>query len=145
MRDFFSSRDREIASLLAGYFAQESRKHAKEKGRRKSVGFSAQARAHEKARRWPRAIIMKSAYQINSTSGHHRKRFGIKETEHLSSRLRRGDEDEVKQAVQTIFKVKVLSVARDVSRERTARGKFAGYRPTGKRRMYGCGRREEPE
>ena len=79
---------------------------------------------------------MKSAYQTIRKPVITEKGLGVKETEgtlvfEVSSKA---SKSEIKQAVQTIFKVKVDSVrtANFAGKERR-RGKFTGYRPDWKK------------
>ena len=79
---------------------------------------------------------MKSAYQIIRKPLITEKGLGVKETEHtlVFEVAAKATKTEVKEAVQTIFKVKVDSVrtANFQGKERR-RGKFTGYRPDWKK------------
>ncbi len=79
---------------------------------------------------------MKSAYQIIRKPVITEKGLGIKETQQtlVFEVAPRATKTEIKEAVQTIFKVKVDSVrtATFEGKERR-RGKFAGYRPDWKK------------
>jgi large subunit ribosomal protein L23 len=79
---------------------------------------------------------MKSAYQILRKPVITEKGLGVKETEQTLVFQVAADatKTEIKQAVQTIFKVKVNSVrtANFLGKERR-RGKFTGYRPEWKK------------
>jgi large subunit ribosomal protein L23 len=79
---------------------------------------------------------MKSAYQILRRPVITEKGLGIKETEEtlVFEVASKATKTEVKEAVQTIFKVKVAEVrtANFPGKERR-RGKFAGYRPDWKK------------
>jgi large subunit ribosomal protein L23 len=79
---------------------------------------------------------MKSAYQIIRRPVITEKGLGIKETQStlVFEVAAKATKTEVKEAVQTIFKVKVDSVrtANFPGKERR-RGKFAGYRPDWKK------------
>ena len=79
---------------------------------------------------------MKSAYQIIRKPVITEKGLGVKETEStlVFEVAAQATKTEVKEAVQTIFKVKVSSVrtANYPGKERR-RGKFAGYRPDWKK------------
>lgn len=79
---------------------------------------------------------MKSAYQIIRRPVITEKGLGVKETEStlVFEVAAQATKTEVKEAVQSIFKVKVASVrtANFVGKERR-RGKFAGYRPDWKK------------
>ena len=79
---------------------------------------------------------MKSAYQIIRSPVITEKGLGVKETEGtlVFEVAVKATKTEIKQAVQSIFKVKVDSVrtANFAGKERR-RGKFAGYRPDWKK------------
>jgi large subunit ribosomal protein L23 len=79
---------------------------------------------------------MKSAYQILRRPVITEKGLGVKETEDtlVFEVAAKATKTEVKEAVQTIFKVKVAEVrtANFPGKERR-RGKFAGYRPDWKK------------
>ena len=79
---------------------------------------------------------MKSAYQISRRPVITEKGLGIKENQNtlVFQVAAKATKTEIKQAVQGIFKVKVLSVRTAVypGKERR-RGKFAGYRPDWKK------------
>jgi large subunit ribosomal protein L23 len=79
---------------------------------------------------------MKSAYQILRRPVITEKGLGVKETEEtlVFEVAAKATKTEVKEAVQTIFKVKVAEVrtANFPGKERR-RGKFAGYRPDWKK------------
>jgi large subunit ribosomal protein L23 len=79
---------------------------------------------------------MKSAYQIIRKPIITEKGLGVKETEAtlVFQVASRATKTEIKEAVQSIFKVKVDSVrtANFVGKERR-RGKFTGYRPDWKK------------
>ena len=79
---------------------------------------------------------MKSAYQIIRRQVITEKGLVVKETEStlVFEVAARATKTEVKEAVQTIFKVKVASVrtANFAGKERR-RGRFAGYRPDWKK------------
>lgn len=79
---------------------------------------------------------MKSAYQILRRPVITEKGLGVKETEEtlVFEVASKATKTEVKEAVQTIFKVKVAEVrtANFPGKERR-RGKFAGYRPDWKK------------
>ena len=79
---------------------------------------------------------MKSAYQILRKPIITEKGLGVKETEGtlVFQVAARATKTEIKEAVQSIFKVKVNSVrtANFVGKERR-RGKFTGYRPDWKK------------
>jgi large subunit ribosomal protein L23 len=79
---------------------------------------------------------MKTAYQIIRRPVITEKGLGVKETEStlVFEVAAQATKTEVKEAVQTIFKVKVASVrtANFVGKERR-RGKFSGYRPDWKK------------
>ncbi len=79
---------------------------------------------------------MKSAYQTIRKPVITEKGLGVKETEGtlVFEVSVKASKNEIKQAVQTIFKVKVDSVrtANFVGKERR-RGKFTGYRPDWKK------------
>jgi len=79
---------------------------------------------------------MKSAYQTIRKPVITEKGLGVKETEGtlVFQVAAKASKTEIKQAVQTIFKVKVDSVrtANFVGKERR-RGKFTGYRPDWKK------------
>lgn len=79
---------------------------------------------------------MKSAYQIIRKPVITEKGLGIKETEQtlVFQVAANATKTEIKQAVQSIFKVKVDAVrtANFVGKERR-RGKFTGYRPDWKK------------
>jgi large subunit ribosomal protein L23 len=79
---------------------------------------------------------MKSAYQIIRKPVITEKGLGIKETQQtlVFEVAQKATKTEIKEAVQTIFKVKVDSVrtATFEGKERR-RGKFAGYRPDWKK------------
>jgi large subunit ribosomal protein L23 len=79
---------------------------------------------------------MKSAYQIIRRPVITEKGLGVKETEGtlVFEVSLKASKTEIKQAVQTIFKVKVDTVrtASFVGKERR-RGKFSGYRPDWKK------------
>jgi large subunit ribosomal protein L23 len=79
---------------------------------------------------------MKSAYQILRRPVITEKGLGVKETEDtlVFEVAAKATKTEVKEAVQTIFKVKVAEVrtATFAGKERR-RGKFAGYRPDWKK------------
>jgi large subunit ribosomal protein L23 len=79
---------------------------------------------------------MKSAYQILRRPVITEKGLGVKETEDtlVFEVAAKATKTEVKEAVQTIFKVKVAEVrtANFAGKERR-RGKFAGYRPDWKK------------
>ncbi len=79
---------------------------------------------------------MKSAYQIIRKPLITEKGLGVKETEQtlVFEVAAKATKTEVKEAVQTIFKVKVATVrtANFQGKERR-RGKFAGYRPDWKK------------
>ncbi len=79
---------------------------------------------------------MKSAYQIIRRPVITEKGLGVKETEAtlVFEVAARATKTEVKQAVQSIFKVKVESVrtANFTGKERR-RGRFAGFRPDWKK------------
>ncbi len=79
---------------------------------------------------------MKSAYQIIRKPLITEKGLGVKETEHtlVFDVAAKATKTEVKEAVQTIFKVKVDSVrtANFQGKERR-RGRFTGYRPDWKK------------
>src|SRR6184192_4225709 len=79
---------------------------------------------------------MKSAYQIIRRPVITEKGLGVKETEStlVFEVAAKATKTEVKEAVQSIFKVKVASVrtANYIGKERR-RGRFAGYRPDWKK------------
>ena len=79
---------------------------------------------------------MKTAYQIIRRPVITEKGLGVKETEStlVFEVAAQATKTEVKEAVQTIFKVKVASVrtANFVGKERR-RGKFSGFRPDWKK------------
>jgi large subunit ribosomal protein L23 len=79
---------------------------------------------------------MKSAYQTIRKPVITEKGLGVKETEGtlVFEVASKASKNEIKQAVQTIFKVKVDSVrtANFAGKERR-RGKFTGYRPDWKK------------
>ncbi len=79
---------------------------------------------------------MKSAYQILRRPVITEKGLGIKETQHtlVFEVASRATKTEIKEAVQTIFKVKVDSVrtANFPGKERR-RGRFTGFRPDWKK------------
>ena len=79
---------------------------------------------------------MKSAYQIIRRPVITEKRLGVKETEAtlVFEVSAKASKTEIKNAVQSIFKVKVEAVrtANFVGKERR-RGKFTGYRPDWKK------------
>ncbi|MFB3916648.1 MAG: 50S ribosomal protein L23 [Terriglobales bacterium] len=79
---------------------------------------------------------MKSAYQIIRKPVITEKGLGVKETEQtlVFQVAAKATKNEIKEAVQSIFKVKVDSVrtAIFVGKERR-RGKFSGYRPDWKK------------
>ena len=79
---------------------------------------------------------MKSAYQIIRRPVITEKGLGVKETEStlVFEVSARATKTEIKEAVQSIFKVKVdmVRTANFVGKERR-RGKFAGYRPDWKK------------
>lgn len=79
---------------------------------------------------------MKSAYQILRRPVITEKGLGIKEVQGtlVFEVAPKATKTEIKEAVQTIFKVKVASVrtAKFVGKERR-RGQFAGYRPDWKK------------
>ena len=79
---------------------------------------------------------MKSAYQILRRPVITEKGLGVKETEQtlVFEVASKATKTEIKQAVQSIFKVKVRSVrtANYPGKERR-RGKFTGYRPDWKK------------
>jgi large subunit ribosomal protein L23 len=79
---------------------------------------------------------MKSAYQIIRKPVITEKGLGVKETEQtlVFQVAPKATKTEIKEAVQTIFKVKVDSVRTAVftGKERR-RGKFSGYRPDWKK------------
>jgi large subunit ribosomal protein L23 len=79
---------------------------------------------------------MKSAYQIIKKPVITEKGLAIKELQNtlVFQVVTQATKTEIKQAVQSIFKVKVLSVRTAVyaGKERR-RGKFAGYRPDWKK------------
>ena len=79
---------------------------------------------------------MKSAYQIIRRPVITEKGLGVKETEStlVFEVSAKATKTEIKEAVQTIFKVKVSTVrtANFPGKERR-RGKFAGYRPDWKK------------
>ena len=79
---------------------------------------------------------MKSAYQIIQRPVITEKGLGIKETQNtlVFQVAPKATKTEIKEAVQTIFKVKVDTVrtANFAGKERR-RGKFAGYRPDWKK------------
>ena len=79
---------------------------------------------------------MKSAYQIIRRPVITEKGLGVKETEAtlVFEVSAKASKTEIKQAVQSIFKVKVEAVrtANFVGKERR-RGKFTGYRPDWKK------------
>jgi len=114
----------------------------KRKARKRRRLLRASACGMKKRRRW----LGPNHYEIRipdySTSGHHRKRFGDQgKPEHAGlPGCAGGDEDGSEAGVQTIFKVKVLSVrtAMYPGKERRRESLPATVR-TGKRRMYGCG------
>jgi large subunit ribosomal protein L23 len=79
---------------------------------------------------------MKSAYQIIRRPVITEKGLGVKETEAtlVFEVASKATKTEIKEAVQSIFKVKVAAVRTSVfaGKERR-RGKFAGYRPDWKK------------
>jgi large subunit ribosomal protein L23 len=79
---------------------------------------------------------MKSAYQIIRRPVITEKGLGVKETEStlVFEVATKATKTEIKQAVQTIFKVKVDSVrTSNLQGKERRRGRFAGYRPDWKK------------
>jgi large subunit ribosomal protein L23 len=79
---------------------------------------------------------MKSAYQIIRRPVITEKGLGVKETEStlVFEVATKATKTEIKEAVQTIFKVKVDSVrTSNLQGKERRRGRFAGYRPDWKK------------
>ena len=108
---------------------KRQRKAAKEEGAKKASAAPRKRTRHEKAAEV--AKVMRSAYQIIRRPVITEKGLAIKENQNtlVFQVAPKATKTEIKQAVQTIFKVKVFSVrtATYPGKERR-RGKFAGYR-----------------
>jgi len=96
----------------------------------------AKGRRGGQARRADGGRVMPTLYTVDSPPADYRKGLGVKETEGtlVFDVAPEATKTEVKQAVETLFKVKVAAVrtANVIGKERR-RGKFAGFRPDWKK------------